>query len=233
MNRVYIDIDSLFDTRLTTLLLVSKVDTASYLSRVDDNFVNIGEGLFKLLYSRRERPVLVSSNRTAIREMLVAAIMELKEKLIRGGSSGVIGLHVNHYPYLLNDDDKDEIKSLVTSMVNDSIEVSLVYINPREINFDDYSTYLSYEGISLINIMIRKLDLPNNPRPSTVFIVPALMPDGIVGLERDTYFVGMMSAIEAFIDMQFVNVTHFSSIALIDEYNKGNDNVKKKSNRSS
>jgi len=219
--KVYTDLDSLFDTRATLLSAIDDIDIKQYLTRDNDNFDNIGEATFKLLYSRRDRDLLRASDTTPVKEILVSVIMDIKATHVATGHSDDITLSVNHYPYLLNDDDKSGILTMLRNKFNDRIEYELVYRSPRELDLLSYSAFVSYDAMSIANEMINKSKLKDNPLPDVIMVLPALLPQGMSNADKDKYFLGLMEALRGFIDIQFVNITHFCSVTLIDEYNSG------------
>jgi len=221
MTKVYIDLDAIFDTRATILSSVEPLDYKSYLTRINDNFPLISDSTFKLLYSKRDRSALVASDATPIHEVLVNVIMDIRTKHVTEGSNEEITVQVNHYPYLLNDDDKSYLDSLLSDRFKEQVSHELVYICPRDIDHKDYEAFISYDSISIVDAMTYKMKLKDNPMPDTMVIIPALLPGGIEDSAKETYFLGLMDGLKGFIDIQFVNITHFCSKKLIEKYNTG------------
>jgi len=221
MTKVYIDLDSMFDTRATVLSSVQPLDYKAYLTRLNDNFLFIGEDTFRWLYSKRDRLVLVASDVTPIHEVLVNVIMDIRTKHVTEGDKEEIVVQVNHYPYLLNDDDKVYLDSLLKDRFNEQVSHEFIYMSHSEIDYGSYEAFVSYDSMHIVDTMTHKLKLKDNPIPDTMVIIPALLPDGIEDNTKETYFLGLMDGLKGFIDIQFVNVTHFCSKKLIEKYNTG------------
>ncbi len=138
-----IDLDSLFDTRLGTLILnyPDQIDIVfrddKYHNRLDDSFNNaIDKDKFYELYALRDKRTL--------RESTLTVIIDIVRDFVRSvyntdPSSPIVyypKIIVNMYPYDLNEDEQDIIKAGLSSYLSDKADVEMVNMDHNRLSID-------------------------------------------------------------------------------------------------
>jgi len=217
-NKIYIDIDVLFDTRYNTLSKIDKVDNESYLTRKSDNFKYIGLKQFLFLYKKRNRNVLLSSETTNIYGAIINSILRKKRDIVDKGISDDIKIDINHYPYLLNEDDKQGLLGYISSHF-EGIEISFIYKKKDIWITNGYFDIFVYDGIDVLDMLTTKYEIYKNPLPNMTLSMPSIVQDESSVVDFDKLFLGMMDIYRMHIDLQFIDISNYCNIKIVEEYN--------------
>lgn len=175
---IYTDLDSLYDTKLTLLNMIDSRLAIEYIYReydLTDQVLYLNNNVFNSIYKDRDKRVLLGSKQTSVIDLIrqIVSDIDIKSKLnniVRGELKLVINIH----PYILNNDECNNIKEFLMKYILHLNEV--IIIDKEEIPND---------LLHKLNIMIRrdgldwffnnKLKTPGFSMPNLKMIVPDSM----------------------------------------------------------
>jgi hypothetical protein len=147
---IYVDLDSLMDTRLSTLSSIDKqlayelLSNGSYIDRLYDEFGYINHHLFKEFYDRRNKITLLRSFPTKIVELIATELILMESKQIEANEIPLLTLTVNTYPYTLTDKEmKSFTHALKLHTLNKKLQVAYINIPPTSLTLDFISIHFS------------------------------------------------------------------------------------------
>lgn len=160
-NKIYIDLDSLLDTRLGTLAkindsLASDNFDTNYHFRERDSFKGISREEFKKAYAKRDEETLSLSRITNIFKFVIPKlIIPLIDKTRPNSYVEGLILEINLYPYLLDDETKQEIHRAISVWIENLIPITLVTLSIEERTpehcRDNYVAVIQYEHADWLN----------------------------------------------------------------------------------
>lgn len=167
---IYTDLDSLYDTKLTLLNMIDSRLAIEYVYReydLTDQVLYLNNNVFNSIYKDRDKRVLLGSKQTSVIDLIrqIVSDIDIKSKLnniVRGELKLVINIH----PYILNNDECNNIKEFLMKYVLHLNEV--IIIDKEEIPND---------LLHKLNIMIRRDGLDwffNNKLKTPGFSIPNL-----------------------------------------------------------
>lgn len=218
MIKIYVDLDALFDTRYTVIKRVYDIDIGTYLSRKSDNFKYIGSKQFKELYKHRNRNTLLKSKETNIMGGIINSIARNNMYIIERGDTGNVSLELNMYPYKLNDDDIDAFRGYIKSKLS-NVDIKLIYKKPGTWLLNGYCDIFSYDGMYILNMLLRDGRIDMNPISDLSITLPSIVDDEFDVKDYDKIFLGLMDLYRPFIDLQFIDVSHFCNEKIIKDFN--------------
>jgi len=237
-NKIYIDLDSILDTRLGTLLKLNeeaatKALEGNYLTRDRDEFNNVNLEEYKLAYSNRDFETLTNSKITNIFKFLIPKlIIPRLNKTNPALYTEGLSLEVNTYPYRLSSGLCEEIAKAISVWLEGIVPVNMVYLDiPSRTPLlckNSYIAIISYEHEGWLNyhyncnewssmeeMAARVTRLPNTP-----YYTPGILSGQSFKLEdlsEDVRKVGHPLKAYAFmvsllIKLEFIDVEYFSII---------------------
>lgn len=175
---IYTDLDSLYDTKLTLLNMIDSRLAIEYVYReydLTDQILYLNNDVFNSIYKDRDKRVLLGSKQTSVIDLIrqIVSDIDIKSKL-NNIIRGELKLVINIYPYILNNDECNNIKEFLMKYILHLNEV--IIIDKKEIPND---------LLHKLNIMIRrdgldwffsnKLKTPGFSIPNLKMIVPDSM----------------------------------------------------------
>lgn len=151
---IYVDLDSLLDTRLGTLALLKNEYAVNallngYTTRDRDEFVDVPYEIFKSQYEKRNVDTLSLSTFTDVFVLLHACIKSTFEAAATNPNIKPLQVQVNVFPYDLNEDEMAEISVAVWSKLKEMADVDVVNVNDAfltpEYCKDTYSMMIRYD----------------------------------------------------------------------------------------
>jgi len=178
---IYVDIDSIYDTRFALLSVLNADLTRgvlldSYFTRRRDSFGFIPNGLFRQFYKKRNRDLLKLARPTSIISVITEYIDTIKLASIVEKTDGGVDIYINVYPYELTE---KEIVGLRLSLLpyfincNNILIMSKPNINPAWLS-KNCMMMIMYDGINWINRNTASRDLIRNQLMDTVLYLPKL-----------------------------------------------------------
>lgn len=167
---IYTDLDSLYDTKLTLLNMIDSRLAIEYVYReydLTDQVLYLNNNVFNSIYKDRDKRVLLGSKQTSVIDLIrqIVSDIDIKSKL-NNIVRGELKLVINIYPYILNNDECDNIKEFLMKYILHLNDV--IIIDKEEIPND---------LLHKLNIMIRRDGLDwffNNKLKTPGFSIPNL-----------------------------------------------------------
>ena len=222
---ILVDIDSLYDTRLSTLLKIDSnvarniIKKDLYNGRLIDEFDYITKKIFRFYYDLRGIETLKNSLLTKITDVIVAYLGHLKINLHEVNETKPITIVINTYPYKLGKS-KEYIKSNISKLLNFSgITVDITYDNLMSyepfVLETKFNAIIMYDGLHWLYEYYSKYEDLNHNAPRLKLICPALLDKPIVLKKKEDYvklFEDIAESFKTFIDLDFINVDFFNAI---------------------
>ncbi len=188
-RQYYVDIDALMDTRLGTLFVLYgeealKIVDTNWRTRISDEFDlfldSYNHDEYSHAWTHRDRRALMCAWPTNMFIFIHDILAEdLLEQTGKDPDFGGFKLTVNHYPYQLEESEKEAFKSCVALRLDlNPVDVELRYIPYSQMNAQ-WLKQASYTAIILYNLdqwlgEAFKEDSPLNGNPDTVLLAPLL-----------------------------------------------------------
>jgi hypothetical protein len=223
---ILIDLDSLYDTRLSTLLKIDRsvakkvIEDDSYNTRIIDEFDYLTRNIFRFYYNLRGIETLKNSLLTKATDLIVMLIKHLKLNLYEMDERKPIKITINTYPYKLS---KKSEENVLENMRNILPFSGLIFDITRTNLMDDspivleskYTAIIMYDGLSWLYEYMSRYEESNQNAPRTKLICPALLAKPVIMKKKDDYvklFENTADSFKPFIDLDFINVDMFNAI---------------------
>ena len=224
-TKIYIDLDSLLDTRMG-LLASLDVDKAvdvlnsDYHKRFIDKFPGISASEFKELYSKRTADILPFSLITETFEIIHTTVKEAVIENMKGGQNLGHPLTVNIFPYELEPDEIEEMRDVIFQLNHGCSDVELISMSNDDLTPEfikkNYCMVIKYDFADWLHI--QQNNLVSKPIPAVIFIAPSLYYDcepseeKIAEFKRDNLnpFKTMELSIAPLIGLKIIDTSVFS-----------------------
>ena len=190
---VYIDLDTIFDTRLTVLKAISPevynlmLKTDYYDLRLFDEFDFINNKVFNTFYKQRDNEILKRSFITKAVELLALELDILVSKKVEAGVTSPTFIDLNIYPYTLTEVDKKRlINAIGIYCLFDEVKVNFVNISPFDLSMSyisgRYGVMIMYHGSKWLDyqMSIKKLSCSD-----IKLYVPALLDKPVIFKKKE------------------------------------------------
>lgn len=200
IRKVYLDLDTLFDTRLATLAQISQEVAAqifhsnAYWDRDHTNWETLTQGAvtaeqYQTQWDARDNETLQASIITGIIPVLVNIVTEYHRSKKAGTVDYDLAIEINVHPYQLEMEEMDELtRILQDEVLNDDIGVQFISLSLEEMTFEYIKS--RYSALVLFDfhhwLKIHCLELPQISLKGITFIVPRLFEHdpGALSIER-------------------------------------------------
>jgi len=218
---IYIDLDSLYDTRLATVkeidnvLAISELDNVHYLSRVYEEFGYVTNNVFSLRYQLRNNKTLKDSFVTRALHLLILECESLMEKHRELDVNSIITVDINMFPYNIGQETQEMIIKIIKTFNRmDNVEYYFINVNPKKYSLqmanDTYNVMIMYEGLRWLDICLTKR--PYNASNVHLY-VPALLMDAMVLTnvkDIENIFEAQAKLYSPYINMTMLPIEYFS-----------------------
>lgn len=219
---ILVDIDALFDTRLSLLyflnedIAVKMIEDASYVSRKKDNFNEISFDIFNTLYRNRNKGILIHALPTPIFNIVREHYGDIVTDIKQAGSADDLYIYINMHPYELNHTEQ----SLLTQGINNIIpnaNIKYVVMDNEELSPEWISEHLDivikYDVMDWIEYNTSNTKLINKPLVNVHFIAPALVPGNIKTTDINIeLFNNVIATANMVVNLSLIDVIHFSAL---------------------
>lgn len=139
-RRIYVELDSLLDTRLATLIRIDEAEASKalelgYRERLSDVWsqlgLNINQDVYAERYRKRDRATLQAARPSGIVPMVHQLVGALGKMADNTPFVEAVTLDVNFWPYQLTEGERQEILAAVRFSVGGDVQVDSVYFSPR------------------------------------------------------------------------------------------------------
>lgn len=180
---LYVELDSLVDTRLTTLDALSPglsdkmIKSEYYYKRLLDQFDYISADAFRYVYNKRDKRVLRNPLPTKVIELMHEIIVKSRGEDIRTGGSGENIVYINYYPYKLIPEEIKVFTEALVKMITTPVTVELINEpspDPVWLN-DNVGTMIMYDPMSWVDINLFNKKLLETPIPDVTLFGPMIV----------------------------------------------------------
>lgn len=222
---ILVDIDCLFDTRLSTLFQMNSVDITKliksnkYHTRQTDSFESIDYKTFQEAYSKRNKKTLLTAATTEIKTYISEYVKNTMQNNIGEPNPVLPVIILNTYPYNLNKDEEKLITKALIKVTNSMAEIEIVNFDISQVTPEyikkKISAYITYNALEWLEYYSENKLLAKYNCPSVELISPRIhhkeIDDEIkkILIENDPFQFAMDSA-KFFIDLKFIPISFFS-----------------------
>ena len=173
MTKIFVDLDSLLDTRLGTLVkadsnyLQRTITEEAYYTRTTHHYGDYDAKSFKALYANRDVETLSLSGATMLCKLLARFVLDLVADDQDNPAREPVSITVNTYPYQLSNEELEAISNCVVYYAGELARVELVYMSNKELTPSflkkDYNLVILYEYAEWLetqSVNFAKLQLP-------------------------------------------------------------------------
>jgi len=164
-NGIYMDLDSLFDTRLSTIKSYDKkiydrlFINEYYDKRLTEEFSYLNIYIFKTLFSKRNNDILHGSKITEVLTSFIKEADLLLTKRLESSTSPIIEVVINSYPYTLTESEENQIINAINHFSNiNTLDISIIRVNPYDITLKEvgtrYTTMFMYNALAWLDYQI-------------------------------------------------------------------------------
>lgn len=180
---IYIDLDSLYDTRLAIL---DKIDTryatlvyeAGFTNRTEDAFPRINKEQFKKLFDDRDNTVLAKAMLTNVMSMVRDHIKESVKNIHRTPGGKEINVYVNVWPYEFDKTGVELILKPIYDIEENRVNVHALNQDPKTIptSFfgERFAFIVMYDYLRWLTNILDDPTTMAKPIPKTTLIAPKL-----------------------------------------------------------
>lgn len=181
---MYLDIDSLYDTRLATLEILSvqlvkkALAKGEYFLRVKDEFPLVDSRQFKRVYSRRNLNTLQRAKLTSIVGMISNFYTDAIRKKLNTPFTDKAILHLNVWPYELTAWHADELARMLFEMTEQAVDIKVIKKDYKELSpqwcKEHYSFMCMYEWGNWLEYHAQEQNFLSCPIRDITIVVPEL-----------------------------------------------------------
>lgn len=227
-SKVYVDLDSLLDTRLGTLnridpeIGIKYLTNPDYYTRDEDKFEGVDDEVFREMYNKRDKETLSVSSATQFCLELGRIVIDLVTESHVSPTRGEVSVTVNTYPYILNKEEKEAIKACVMFYTKETVDVDVIYKPLEELDGtffkQDYVAIAMYHYIDWIELHLAKIAM--DPLFDINFIAPQIFfidkPTDEEDLKEmgdsETAFNAMELLMRGCFNLNLIPIEYFSTI---------------------
>lgn len=219
-----VDLDSLFDTRLGTIILNYKDQIDSifrldkYHNRLDDSFNKaIDKDKFYESYALRDKRTLHESTLTIIVDIIKDFVRDVH---FSDPTSPILyypKIYVNIYPYDLTDDEQNIIVAALSSYLSNKADIEIVNMNNNAITIDfvnnNISVLIMYEYHKWLDTQTNIDGFKDKACPNTTLFAPRIFFKEIpkTAKESDDIFSLLTNISRPFINLELLPSLFFST----------------------
>jgi len=229
-ERIYIDLDSLLDTRLSTIAsidpeLAEELSVSeSYKKRTSDTFGKIPNDVFKEAYSNRDEVILSNSMMTNIMTVVAGFVTELSKQAVTQPFHDGVVVEVNTYPYTLDDEEREELAFVLDKWLFGLADIDIVRrpieeLLPSYCKFN-YCMMVMYDHETWMNMHADKFMCKGGSYLSDMFLFapalyavqPSAEEDAEISALFESTFQGFEMLASPLVKLQLIDVKYFSII---------------------
>lgn len=224
---VYVDLDSIVDTRLPLLYFLDEELAAKFVienkynNRHIDEFEYVTSDIFKSFYRDRNKSLLALATPTNIMSLIKSYYIETVTNNRILGGDGKITIYLNIYPYELTYDEIVMLEIGLKEAVGDII-VKVVKMGPEELTpnwiIERIHLMIMYSGMEWIEYHVSNLNLIKEPLTLTKLLVPALILGKSSALKDmgdiQEFLEDMENRLNTLVGLKILPVNDFCSIDL-------------------
>ena len=217
---VYTNLDSILDTRLSTVYnfdkssyidIMGDVDKIEkYLSRRTDSFGRLNSKIFKAIYAKRNKETIrvpLPNRIPLLIHSYIASTIETSFKVPK--------IYLNVYPYDLAVNEKAVLSNSLKSIYKHKIDIEILYKPEKDITVkfihEKIGMMFMYNGLKWIEYHMSNKSLLSLNLPDVVMLAPRVMDNNIFTNEQiDNIFKDQEKSMHPFIHLTFITPRAFS-----------------------
>ena len=195
LKGIYIDLDSIFDTRLGVIgeidpKLIKEVFNEKYLFRKSDTFGIMQKKTFDELYSVRDYNTLKISPYTAIFSVVNDIINKLLETAVGVPDVTGVKLYVNIFPYKLSNSFIGDLLEFIVQKTKQLVIVEIIDKSIDDLTFsycvDKFDFLIMYDYNAFLESNVKKLEHKKNSLNDRILICPPIFYKEFTKQEMDS-----------------------------------------------
>lgn len=188
-NTILIDLDLLFDTRMSLLkelspkMLEEMLEDLSYYKRLGNNFkstktkATIPDNYFDMLYRYRNKMLLKEARHTLLLETMPSILNDFTDMHKEDNALTPIMVLINIYPYELNDEELAIIKVFLAGYLPNIIAVEFTRLDPIDITHKKLTDHkvkemYMYNGLAWLCYMLNTGQYLKTPMFNKILHIP-------------------------------------------------------------
>lgn len=181
---IYVDLDSLFDTRLATIHQfgiekVAETLKGEYFTRISDEFDGIETELFQKAYQDRNAHTLKNALITPVVELITQFAKQTLIALVSSPFRRQPKVSVNTYPYQLPEEAISGIIAGLRSATNELLDIEVISLSLEEVTPSyikkNFVMVVMYDYVKWLDIHSENKNLLNTQCPQVMLIAPRLL----------------------------------------------------------
>jgi hypothetical protein len=222
INGVYVELDCLFDTRLSLMYDIDKnimrdmISTNKYHTRIMDQFGYLSVRLFRTIYNYRNANTLDNPLGTLVNDVIRDYCVEATITAKSYEEYNKINVYVNIYPYNLTEEDIELLRMGISNSIEIPVNVEILYkpyteINPEFIK-NNIGMMIMYDGLLWVEHFTSNGELIKNSLPDVVLMTPMLLHRNLLIKKADltTFFNDVEKSVAMLIQLAYVPADIFS-----------------------
>ena len=192
---LYIDADSLFDTRLTLLSLVHPeiarrmVTSGKYVRRERDEFEYCTERVFAHMYKTRTVEMLRHTRVTKMVHLVAEYVEGVMKASMQNAHMPEVKVYVNMYPYEITAKEVEFVQRTLLPIMPQAEDIVVFYEEKISAQWlaSNVTMMIMYDGIRWVNENVSNGELIANQMLDSVLVVPRIMPRSFGHVSKATY----------------------------------------------
>lgn len=222
VNGIYVELDCLFDTRLSLMYDIDKnimrdiITTDKYHNRIMDQFGYLSVRMFRTIYRYRNNNVLDNPLGTLVNDVIKDYCIEATMTAKSYEDYNKINVYVNIHPYTLTEEDTELLRMGISNSIKVPVNVEMINLPYTDIQPEfiknNVGMMIMYDGLTWIEHFTSNGDLPKHSLPDTVLMTPMLLHRNMVIKKSDIskFFEDVEKSVAMLIQLAYVPVDIFS-----------------------
>lgn len=226
---IYVDVDTILDTRLSVLYLLSDriaqqvTEDGTYFTRIRENFGPISADIFQAFYDRRSKIVLKYAMPTKIIGLIQNYVEDLATDIKTIETDEEISLFINFYPYA--DLEEDEVMLIVNLMKKfvPEIEIKPIFMDRDELTpgwvIENVGCMFKYDNYRWLEYHGKTTKLFATPLLDVMYFTPAIVLGSDMEdkkMDKD-FFIELEESMRMVIDYNILDISYFCMHIVEDE----------------
>lgn len=137
---IYIDLDSILDTRMGTLMVIDSdkakelITSDSYYTRETEEFDGFDKAIFDRVYQSHDKRILENSTLSNMVFVLRDAVKDMFASLLEHPTYKDLTVYVNTYPYKLNQKEILDIQAAIHHYTDELANIKMIYKTLAEVD---------------------------------------------------------------------------------------------------
>ena len=218
VKNIFVDLDVLLDTRITTLSFINNkicydsLISGDYHNRNRDVFGKIPSTFFERMYSTRDKKILLLSELTFLYYDIIELCLEIQ---VANESTDPLKIYLNVYPYILDKNELDNLKNKIFDNMLDNIEIIIVSKSIPELTtswiFDNIGSIFKYDALRWLDYHLAMGQMYKNIILDVSLYAPKLISGPVKDKDiTESMFSTLVTAVGTLISLELLEPASFS-----------------------